>query len=188
MRFGVNSRPNALSRCMRHSSYLLLAAAAAALTGCGGSDPVTDDPNAGAGLPNIAEVENITGVPSTPLPSDGGPPAGGGKQSGTTMPQAGATIPAFLHGRWGMTPADCTSTRGDAKGLLIVSATGLQFYESRAVPVGNVGGSEDSFTADFAFTGEGQSWTGFETLEIQDRRLVRTTSRPMASYTYAKCS
>ena len=39
-------------------------------------------------------------------------------------------IPASLHGRWGLTPADCTSTRGDAKGLLIVSADGLKFYES----------------------------------------------------------
>ena len=70
----------------------------------------------------------------------------------------------------------------------MINAKELRFYESRAVPVGNIGGTEDSFTADFAFTDEGQSWTGFETLEIQDRRLVRTTSSPMASYTYAKCS
>ena len=146
------------------------------------------DGNAGEGLPNATDVDNLTGVPSTPQPSDGGPPAGGGKQTGTSLPQAGANIPSFLHGRWGMTPADCTSTRGDAKGLLTVTAKELRFYESVAVPVGNVGGTEDSFTADFAFTGEGQKWTGFETLEIQDRRLVRTTSRPMASYTYAKCS
>lgn len=173
---------------MRRTNYLLLAAAAAMLAGCGGSDPIADDPNAGAGLPDIAEVENVSGVRRTPLPSDGGPPLGGGKQTGTTLPEPGATIPAFLHGRWGMTPGDCTSNRGDAKGLLVIGPRELRFYESRAVPVGNVGGSDDSFTADFAFTGEGQSWTGFETLEIQDRRLVRTTSNPMASYTYAKCS
>ncbi|MEO7187534.1 MAG: hypothetical protein ABIW58_03895 [Sphingomicrobium sp.] len=165
----------------------MLTATAALLAGCGGPGPVADDPNAGAGLPNIAEVENVSGVRGTPLPSDGGPPIGGGKQSGTTLPQPGATIPAFLHGRWGMTPADCTSTRGDAKGLLTITAKELRFFESRAVPVGNVGGSDDSFTADFAFTGEGQTWTGFETLELQDRKLVRTTSGPMASYSYAKC-
>jgi hypothetical protein len=158
-----------------------------ALAACSGPDPVADG-NAGAGLPSATDVENVTGVRSTPLPSDGGPPPGGGKQSGSSLPEAGATIPAFLHGRWGMTPADCTSTRGDAKGLLTISANELRFYESRAVPVGNVGGSDDSFTADFAFTGEGQSWTGFETLQIQNKRLVRTTSSPMASYTYAKCS
>lgn len=173
---------------MRHSNPFLVAAATVLLSACGGSDPVADDPNAGAGLPNIAEVENVSGVRQTPPPSDGGPPVGGGKQSGSTLPQAGAIIPAFLHGRWGMSPGDCTSTRGDAKGLLTITAKDLRFFESRAVPVGNVGGGDDSFTADFAFTGEGQSWTGFETLEVQDGKLVRTTSSPMASYSYAKCT
>ena len=166
----------------------VLTAAALVLSACGGSDPVTDDPNAGAELPSAVEVENATGVPATPNPSDGGPPVGGGSQAGSSLPEAGASIPAFLHGRWGMSPADCTSTRGDAKGLLTITAGELRFYESRAVPVGNVGGTKDSFTADFAFVGEGQKWTGFETLQIKDRRLVRTTSSPMASYTYAKCS
>ncbi len=174
--------------CFGRMRKSALVAAAILLAGCSGPDPVADDPNAGAGLPEVSEVDNLTGVPTTPNPSDGGPPVGGGKQSGSSLPQAGATIPSFLHGRWGMSPADCTSTRGDAKGLLVISAKELRFYESRAVPVGNIGGTEDSFTADFAFTGEGQSWTGFETLEIQGRRLVRTTSSPMASYTYAKCS
>ena len=87
-----------------------------------------------------------------------------------------------------MTPEDCTSQRGDAKGLLIITANDLKFYESRAVPVGNIGGSKDSFTGDFRFTGEGQTWTSFETLQLQRTRLVRTTSSPMASFTYAKCS
>jgi hypothetical protein len=158
------------------------------LSACRDSGPVAEDPNAGAGLPDVAEVENLTGVPTSPSPADGGPPVGGGSNMGSSLPQAGASIPAFLHGRWGMSPADCTSTRNDAKGLLIITAKELRFYESGAVPVGNIGGTEDSFTADFAFRGEGQSWTGFETLQIQDRRLVRTTSSPMASYTYAKCS
>ena len=31
-------------------------------------------------------------------------------------------IPAAFHGRWGMVPADCTSTRGDNKGLITVDA------------------------------------------------------------------
>ena len=35
-----------------------------------------------------------------------------------------------LQGNWGMVPADCTSTRGDNKGLLRITATTLQFYES----------------------------------------------------------
>ncbi len=94
----------------------------------------------------------------------------------------------MFHGRWGLTPGDCTSTRGDAKGLLIVAADKLTFYESRAVPKGNVETSADSFSADFAFTGEGQSWTRYQSLELQKGgKLVRTESGPMASYTYAQC-
>jgi hypothetical protein len=86
-----------------------------------------------------------------------------------------------------MTPADCTSTRGDAKGLLIVSSDGLRFYESRAVPARNTQKSDDSFSADFAFTGEGQTWSKFQTLTLDDDRLVRTESSPMASFTYVRC-
>ena len=86
-----------------------------------------------------------------------------------------------------MTPADCTSMRGDAKGLLVVSADGMVFYESRATPVRNAQKSDDSFSADFAFTGEGQSWTKFQTLTLDDDKLVRTESSPMASFTYVRC-
>ena len=97
-------------------------------------------------------------------------------------------IPTTIQGRWGLVPGDCTSTRGDAKGLLVISADNLTFYESRAVPKGNVETSADSFSGDFAFTGEGQSWTRYQSLELQKGgKLVRTESGPMASYTYAQC-
>ena len=67
-------------------------------------------------------------------------------------------IPAALHGRWGLVPADCTSDRGDAKGLIVVDAQGIKFYESRG-SVGEVAESDDrSIRASFAFTGEGQEW------------------------------
>ena len=105
------------------------------------------------------------------------------------MPAAAATaIPAALHGRWALTPADCTSTKGDTKGLLVVSRDGLTFYESRALPARNIRTTSDSFGADFAFIGEGQSWNRFETLRITKGRLVRTESRPMASFTYVRCN
>ena len=48
----------------------------------------------------------------------------------------------------------------------MVSRDGLTFYESRAVPARNVSTSNNSIGADFDFTGEGQSWTKFETLQI----------------------
>jgi len=40
-------------------------------------------------------------------------------------------IPAAFRGRWGMVPDDCTSTRGDAKGLIIVTKTASNFSRAR---------------------------------------------------------
>ncbi len=68
-----------------------------------------------------------------------------------------------------------------------MSADGLRFYESRAIPVRNVESSGDSISADFAFTGEGQNWTKYQALALDEARLVRTESSPMASFTYARC-
>jgi hypothetical protein len=68
-------------------------------------------------------------------------------------------IPSALHGRWGLVPADCTSTGGDNKGLLTVDATSLKFYESVA-KLGKIeSGGQDAIDATFAFSGEGQTWT-----------------------------
>ncbi len=50
---------------------------------------------------------------------------------GNSVETSGAlAIPAAFHGRWGMVPADCTSTKGDAKGLIIVDGTSIKFFES----------------------------------------------------------
>lgn len=166
-------------------------ALALTLAACGGDGPVAEDAANATGLPSVDNVAGgRDGVPS----ADGAAPTNAasapGAQGGSAFPanpDPAAAIPAALHGRWGMTPADCTSTRGDAKGLLIVSSDGLRFYESRATPVRNVELSKDSISADFAFTGEGQTWTKFQTLSFQDDRLVRTESSPMASFTYVRC-
>jgi len=164
--------------------FLMWVLPLALLSACGGSDPVAENAN-GVDVPLSVNRSAPEPPPAAP---DGSPPSNTTPADEGGQVTAVATIPAFLHGRWGMTPADCTSTRGDAKGLLVITPGELRFYESRAVPVGNIGGTKDSFTGDFRFTGEGQTWTSFETLQIQDKRLVRTTSSPMASYTYAKCS
>jgi hypothetical protein len=169
---------------MRQSSYVILASILVLLGGCGGSGPVADEANSTATLPDLVNAAAAT----PPPPADGSRPENVAAARDSEPVQPAARLPAFLHGRWGMTPPDCTSTRGDAKGLLIIGADGLRFYESRAVPAGNLNTSDNSFSADFAFSGEGQTWTSFQTLQLQDRRLVRTTSNPMASYTYAKCS
>ena len=161
---------------------ILLIALAVSAAACERTDPVAEDANNAAGLPAPADA-NVSDPTGAPPPANSSAEAAQG--TGTTA--AAAAIPSFLHGRWGLTPGDCTSTRGDAKGLLIVSADGLRFYESRAVPKAHVNSSADSFSAEYAFTGEGMEWTKYQTLELQDDKLVRTESNPTTSYTYARC-
>ena len=159
-------------------------AAALALTACGGSDPVAEDAENATALPS---VDNVAGGRDGAPSADGGPPQSSAAAPATGAPDTGAAapIPAALQGRWGMTPGDCTSTRGDAKGLLIVAADGLRFYESRAVPAGNVQTSDDSISANFAFTGEGQSWQKVMTFTRTGDTLKRAEEE--GTFTYKRC-
>lgn len=172
---------------MKTAHTLIALATALALIGCEQRDPVAEEANNIVGLPSPDHVAGARdGTPS----ADGSAPANVATIPASQVSPArpAAAIPTPLHGRWGLTPADCTSTRGDAKGLLVVDADGLQFYESRAVPAAHVRILKDSISADFAFIGEGQSWTRFETLQIRQEKMVRTESNPMASFTYARCT
>jgi hypothetical protein len=166
-------------------THALIATAAITLAACGGADPVAEDAENATALPS---VDNVAGG------RDGAPSADGGAPSKTAIaptptPATGpaASVPTALQGRWGLTPGDCTSTRGDANGRLVVGSDGLRFYESRAVPVSTGQTSSDSFSANFAFTGEGQTWTKYQALSLDEAKLIRTESSPMASFTYARC-
>lgn len=155
------------------SLALLLSVAA-----CGGAGPVDDKAvNTTAGLPDINAV----------APSAAGEPHVD-TQPAKPLPAPSSSIPAALRGRWGLAPADCMPGRSDAKGLLTVTADELRFYESRAVPAADVAGDANSVSGNFAFTGEGQSWTKYEALKVEKGRLMRTETKPSASFTYAKCS
>jgi hypothetical protein len=148
------------------------------LFACSKPDPVDEKaapaaaklPEVNAPAPTTSGEPHVATAPARPLPA----PA--------------ATIPAALQGRWGLTPVDCVPGRSDAKGLLVVTPNELKFYESRAVPAGDVTTDQNSIAGNFAFTGEGQSWTKFESLKIDKKVLVRTETKPSASFTYAKCS
>ena len=88
----------------------------------------------------------------------------------------------------GLDSGDCISPLGDAKGLLVINGRELSLLRIRA----RCRRRAPRWTAtpsagNFAFTGEGQSWTKFETFELRNDALVRTESNPAASYTYAKC-
>lgn len=129
-----------------------------------------------AGLPDV----------NVPAPSASGEPRGPTSPA-KPPPAPTSRIPAALQGRWALTPADCMPGRSGAKGLLTITADELRFYESRAVPADDVEGNANSIAGNFAFTGEGQSWTKYEALKVEKGRLTRTETKPMASFSYAKC-
>lgn len=124
----------------------ILASAALALSACSSSQPPAG--NAPSGAPASAN----TGAAGSP----------------STAAQREDDIPAAIRGRWGLVPADCTSTRGNAKGLIVIDATHLRYYES----VGTLGAIKERsgtrLNAAFAFSGEGMNWTRNEVLDVED--------------------
>lgn len=116
--------------------------------------------------------------------------------SETATPTASPTvaaIPAAIQGRWGLVPADCTSTRGDAKGLLTIDATTLKFYESLGTLDDIEEASDTRIRASFDFMGEGMEWERDETLDVQDngRTLIRREYGDDAApgpFRYTRCA
>lgn len=112
----------------------------------------------------------------------------------STMPATLPTaIPTTIQGRWGLVAADCTSTKGDAKGLLEITANHLKFYES----VGALGavreGDDDDIRAHFSFTGEGMEWQREMDLELEEdgKVLVRKEYGEGAApgeFRYSRCA
>ena len=170
--------------------HTCLALLTVAIAGCQQSANDTDiaiDDNINAAGAANAEVETLPPNDSTAA-SQGTPPATP-TASATTLP---SSIPAQFHGRWGINKADCTSTRGDAKGLLTIDAARLAFYESRGTPRKVLGTTADSFDANYAFTGEGQTWERVERLKLVDGTLQRRTAaaagqEPPVNLTYERC-
>jgi hypothetical protein len=155
---------------------------ALSLAACSKRDPVADEANNVAAEIDVLPPDESAATPTNELES------GDDETSNADDGAAEGRIPAALHGRWGLSPSDCTSTRGDAKGLLIVSGDSLKFYEAQARPANNLKTSGTSASGDFAFTGEGMRWKKYEALELQRNKLVRTESNPIASFTYARCA
>ncbi len=120
-------------------------------------------------------------------------PAAAPSPTETASPVADNAIPDGMHGAWGINAADCDTSRGDAKGNMIIGADQLKFYES----VAKLGKIEkvaaDAMQAQFAFSGEGQTWQqGMElTLSADGMSLVRRDFGPDAMpepLTYQRCA
>lgn len=162
------------------AGFLLLSA-----TACNQEQPV--DNNADAIAPGTA-TDNTTGaVAPGPVTDNSAGAVAGGPPPIAANADAGGSIPAALQGRWGLTPADCTTTKGDEKGLLTITADSLKFYESRGTPGTSIESDDSGISGNFNFTGEGQSWSKYVSLKLSGDGLVRTERSPMQSYTYAKC-
>jgi hypothetical protein len=147
------------------------------LAACGNSGPVDKQATKGSALPEV----------NAPAPSATGEPRGA-TRPGQATPAPAVKVPAALQGRWGLSPGDCTAPLRNAKGLLVINSDELRFYESRGVPAADVEADASSIAGTFAFTGEGQSWTRYEALKLKRNVLTRTETKPMASFSYARCS
>ncbi len=110
--------------------------------------------------------------------------------AGTPAP---TEIPEAMRGRWGLVAADCTSTRGDAKGLLEIDAGRLRFYESVGTLDTVMDAEPTRLRADFDFEGEGMTWEREIVLDVQDggstliRREYGEDAAP-GPFRYAKCT
>ena len=161
-------------------TIFLAAAPALALAACGApaDDAATDS----------AETADAP----IPVEPDGGIGDGAGPPAGDDSAADASTIPTALQGRWGLVAADCTSTRGVAKGLIEVTGDRITFYESRATLGEIADRSDTSIRADFAFTGEGMEWSRDIALAAEgEDKLVRTEYGEDAlaePLTYTKCA
>ncbi|WP_298669499.1 hypothetical protein [uncultured Sphingomonas sp.] len=102
-------------------------------------------------------------------------------------PVVGGRIPAAFQGRWGLVPADCTSTQGDAKGLMLVEPDRLTFYESRATVTQLATISPTEIKATLAFSGEGQTWEQETPLTLEDNGNALTRIADGQTLRYMRC-
>ncbi|MCW1383877.1 hypothetical protein OLX02_13720 [Novosphingobium sp. KCTC 2891] len=149
---------------------------ALALAACSG-EPQAPAPEASgtASEAAAASSEAPASASAAPAESDASRPDVSDAASPAPAASTEASIPMAARGRWGLVPADCTSTRGEAKGLLVVDAASLKFYESVGKLASVKERSDTRIRAAFAFSGEGMTWQRDEVLEVQDggKTLVR---------------
>jgi hypothetical protein len=154
---------------------------------CSKNQPVNEDAENATGIDQVVAEANAT-AEAVHNEADDTPPAPVTNQQAPEIapPTPGALIPAQYQGRWGMVPADCTSTKGDAKGLITVGDTSIKFYESTATLMEQRPAKATSFSGVFAFTGEGERWQKVMTLTRSGNSLERADKE--GSFTYKRCA
>ena len=161
------------------------AIAALALTGCSKSSEPAPDPllttSAADPLPDQTAPANAAASAS---------PAAGTAAETAALPKS---IPNAMVGRWALVPADCTSTKGDAKGLMIIGAATIRFYESTANLAKVTERTDTMLRAQYAFSGEGMEWQREMVLKVAGggKKLIREEFGQDAAQgpmTYTSCS
>ena len=167
---------------MKQTRFTLPALLALALPAC--QQPADD--NIAIESNNLAAADVETLPPSdeagTPAPENG-------MTAGNNMadePSTPDSIPSQYRGRWGMVAADCTSTRGDDKGLITIADRTVKFYESLATLKAQRPAISTSFSGLFGFTGEGQTWEKVMTFTRTGDTLKRADDE--GSYNYRRCA
>lgn len=150
------------------------------LAACGNGTQGADTTAQEAAVDGDLAANGSVAPTASPAPVDTGTPAP-------------TELPAVFQGRWGMVPADCTSTRGDAKGLLTITASKLQFYESVGTLDTIMDAEPTRVRAAFDFEGEGMKWQREIVLDLQDdgATLIRRDYGEDAApgpFRYAKCT
>ena len=162
---------------MKRISFALpaLLALAACDSGTQGADTTTEEAAADG---NLAENSSVAPTPS--------PPRHRHRRRRPRSPPRSAAA-----GAW--SPADCTSTRGDAKGLLTITADKLEFYELVGTLDTIMEAEPTRIRAAFDFEGEGMTWEREVVLDVQDdgatliRREYGEDAAP-GPFRYAKCN
>jgi len=161
---------------MRAITFPLLALVALTACDSGTQGAGTTEQEAEA-AGNIVDNSSVAPAPSPPI------------ETGTPAP---TEIPAAMRGRWGLVAADCTSTRGDAKGLLTITGDKLEFYESVGTLDTVMDAEPTRIRASFDFEGEGMNWEREVVLDVQDdggtliRREYGDEAAP-GPFRYTKC-
>ena len=151
---------------------LLLSAALLLLAACSKGEPASDDAAKSGAASEIARPDAPQEITADYNPDPALLPP--------TKREAGIgardkVIPAAIRGRWGLAAADCTATKGDAKGLLTIDATNLRLYESHGELARIRERGASRIVADYKFSGEGMEWDRLMLLDAQGggKTLVR---------------
>jgi hypothetical protein len=111
--------------------------------------------------PSDTDQEPASATPTAQLPAAPADPT-------MTSPVPLTSIPATMAGRWGMTPADCDPEEAANKGLVTIAGNSMRFYESVGELEEVTSSTADSLRGNFAYEGEGMTWTREAELALAD--------------------